>query len=350
MKKLLTIVSAALVATVGAMASNQRNVYLYKSDGTINVYTPEQVECMTFSGANLFTITNSADESTLTTHSFDATVNAAWNETDKTLDTAIEVGLCYSSENKEPTVDDTCIELGDEVGTYSVTVRKLVPSTTFYFRGYVKLLNEVYYGEAASIKTVDAYVIDGHNFKDLGLPSGMLWAETNIGADYDYEIGEYFAWAETSTKEEYSRQNYSWGYKNPTKYNTSDGNTTLEASDDAAIKAWGENVHTPSTTDCQELIDKCTWTWQDNYYGAKGYLVEGPNGNTIFLSLTGTFIDTLKNQDSQAGYWANSVTSSDVDHADRLYFNKKDNTSIAVNDTYRYYGVAVRAVASKPTK
>ncbi len=351
MKKFIIILSAIMVAAVSISAASQRNVYLWKSDGTITVSDPEDIDSLSFSGAHLFNITNTSYGENRTTHSFDASINVAFNFADKTLGGTIEVGVCYSADNVEPTIDDTTITLGSESDyTYTAYLRKLSPSTTYYFRGYVKLLNEVFYGDVASVTTVDAYVIDGHNFMDLGLPSGLLWAESNIGGEYDYDAGSYFSWAETSSKEEYTRATYAYGFNPPTKYNTTDGVTTLEAADDAAIEAWGDKFRTPTIDDFQELITNCTWTWQTNYYGAKGYLVEGPNGNTIFLRAGGIRNnDIIAGLDNSGSYWANSI-ASDADNANRLYFNKDDNTSIAAGTTYRFYGTAVRAVTDKPTK
>ena len=36
-------------------------------------------------------------------------------------------------------------------------------------------------------------IIDGHKFIDLGLPSGTLWAETNLGATTATGYGDYYA-------------------------------------------------------------------------------------------------------------------------------------------------------------
>lgn len=167
MKKFIIILSAIMVAAVSISAASQRNVYLWKSDGTITVSDPEDIDSLSFSGAHLFNITNTSYGENRTTHSFDASINVAFNFADKTLGGTIEVGVCYSADNVEPTIDDTTITLGSESDyTYTAYLRKLSPSTTYYFRGYVKLLNEVFYGDVASVTTVDAYVIDGHNFMD----------------------------------------------------------------------------------------------------------------------------------------------------------------------------------------
>jgi hypothetical protein len=51
--------------------------------------------------------------------------------------------------------------------------------------------------------TVTASAQQGHDYVDLGLPSGTLWATCNIGAENPWQPGDYFAWGETSTKAQY---------------------------------------------------------------------------------------------------------------------------------------------------
>ena len=38
--------------------------------------------------------------------------------------------------------------------------------------------------------------INGHDYVDLGLPSGLKWATCNVGATSPEGYGDYFAWAE----------------------------------------------------------------------------------------------------------------------------------------------------------
>lgn len=99
---------------------------------------------------------------------------------------------------------------------------------------------------------------------DLGLPSGLLWAKCNVGAQKPEGFGNYYAWGETSPKEEYSWGNYAYG-SGPyelTKYCEqplyglyyySDSLSTLEASDDAATVNLGEGARTPTKEEWQEL-------------------------------------------------------------------------------------------------
>lgn len=51
-------------------------------------------------------------------------------------------------------------------------------------------------------------VIGGHEYVDLGLPSGTLWATYNVGATSPYEKGDYFAWGEVEPREDFSWENY----------------------------------------------------------------------------------------------------------------------------------------------
>ena len=46
----------------------------------------------------------------------------------------------------------------------------------------------------------DEPVNDEHEYVDLGLPSGTLWATCNVGASKPEEYGDYFAWGETKPK------------------------------------------------------------------------------------------------------------------------------------------------------
>ena len=64
---------------------------------------------------------------------------------------------------------------------------------------------------------------NGHEYVDLGLPSGTLWATCNVGASKPEEYGDYFAWGETQPKSNYHWNTYKWcrgSYDTQTKYCT----------------------------------------------------------------------------------------------------------------------------------
>ena len=126
-------------------------------------------------------------------------------------------------------------------------------------------------------------VLDTHQYVDLGL--SVKWATFNVGATSPEEYGDYFAWGETEPKETYSWATYKWcdgTDANITKYNTIDGKTILEPTDDAAQVHRGDKWRMPTKAECQELIDSCTWEWTTSN-NISGYRVTGPNGNSIFL-------------------------------------------------------------------
>lgn len=128
----------------------------------------------------------------------------------------------------------------------------------------------------ASFKT---NTLNGHEFVDLGLPSGIFWATCNIGASNPEDAGTYYAWGETDRQESYtfSWDTYKYGdsEESLTKYYSGDGKTTLEPEDDAAFKKWKEGWRMPTADEYKELIDHCYWEWYsgDVPYDCNGWIV-----------------------------------------------------------------------------
>lgn len=199
--------------------------------------------------------------------------------------------------------------------------------------------------------------LNGHEFVDLGLPSGTKWATCNVGATTPEGYGNYFAWGETTPKETYTLETYiyaegtAWNDPRLTKYcfNADYGNngftdelTTLETSDDAATANWGVGWRMPTQAEVNELYNNCThiWTTQN---GVNGGLFTGPNGNSIFLPAAGNRRDSeLRNAGSLGLYWSSSLNSGNTDYyAWDLYFNSDD---FDVNYYDRIGGFSVRAV------
>ena len=108
-----------------------------------------------------------------------------------------------------------------------------------------------------------------HEWVDLGLPSGTLWATMNVGASSPEDCGYYFAWGETSTKDAYEWSNYIWcngsentltKYCSEKDYGEVDNRTLLLPEDDAATVNWGAAWRMPTEAQMQELITRCKWT------------------------------------------------------------------------------------------
>lgn len=138
------------------------------------------------------------------------------------------------------------------------------------------------------------------NCIDLGLPSGLLWAKSNMGTTNPTELGDYYAWGETSTKKKYhggTYKHYTGSDFDIKKYNEKDWKTVLELEDDAANANLGVGYRIPTQEDWQELLDNCKWEAvtitapeimdpsQTKFI--KQWVVTGPNGKSIILPQTG---------------------------------------------------------------
>ncbi len=164
---------------------------------------------------------------------------------------------------------------------------------------------------------------DDHEWVDLGLPSGTLWATCNVGANAPEEFGDYFAWGETAPKDYYDWDNYKWcngDMYTLTKYcNDStcgyngfvDNKDELDPEDDAAYVNWGPSWRMPTVNQTQELWQDCTWQWTQ-VNGVNGRLVTGPNGNTLFLPAAGQCINNGENigVGIWGGTWARTLGPS----------------------------------------
>ena len=65
-------------------------------------------------------------------------------------------------------------------------------------------------------------IINGHEYVDMGLPSGTKWATCNVGADKPEDFGNYYAWGERRTKKIFDIDTYSIYFKK--KDNSISGN------------------------------------------------------------------------------------------------------------------------------
>lgn len=350
MKKFLTLFVCLFLVSLYMTVSAQQKIFVWKDGGIRNIINSEEIDSVSFSvGPWMFDITT-PEATAVTTQSFTVSPKVSPGGGVKYLREYV-CGICYSKSNNVPTIDDACLQgslFGDGI---EFCAKKLIPNTTYFYRTYVKFLDDVYYGEVMSVTTLkgdcpDATVINEHAFIDLGLPSGLLWADRNVGASSFYDGGEHFAWGETEPKETYNEANYKWWSNGSlTKYNSYDGKFSLEADDDAATVNWGKECCTPSVADFRELIDHCTWVWlQSDYYGPV-YRVFGPNGNYIELYCNG-----FKNESYIAigiGYYmANSLCDNQL-YTKYLFINGGMENPAVIGQSGRVAGLSVRPVAKK---
>ncbi len=164
---------------------------------------------------------------------------------------------------------------------------------------------------------------NGHNYVDLGLPSGLKWATCNVGAFHSKDKGYRFAWGEVEPKITYDWSTYkfmasgSTGWKGINKYTIDDeelsGNwynsngefigdnkNTLDPEDDAATVNMGGSWRMPTEDEIQELIDNCNWVYAHSPERSIG--VSKINGNIIVFLKESDFTKVMDT------YWSSSLS------------------------------------------
>lgn len=158
---------------------------------------------------------------------------------------------------------------------------------------------------------------------DLGL--SVQWASCNFGGGFPWEYGDYYAWGEINSKDDYTWSTYKWCYGNEkalTKYcvdanygyghnGFTDNKTVLTPDDDVAAICLGEKWRIPTSGEWQELLDNCTCNWvnQNGVYGLKlTSKVPGFTSKWIFLPANGHRDGTSIYQAGTIGfYWSSSL-------------------------------------------
>lgn len=221
------------------------------------------------------------------------------------------------------------------------------------------------------VKSLNPILIDGHEAVDLGL--SVLWAKCNIGAECEADFGSHVAWGETSEKDNYSWNNpgdYKFGVydddEDPdyglSKYNVTDGLSTLQPEDDAATAAWGSNWRTPTANEINELIYNCKReriSMKDSKGNdINGYVItrkgrpfiENETKDYIFLPASGAINGTKKlYQNVNGAYWSSSRAGSDPKFGTFPQFAKYldfSNDKCEVIQIYRSLGFSVRGVSA----
>ena len=190
---------------------------------------------------------------------------------------------------------------------------------------------------------------------DLGLPSGLMWRKYNVGANSEYEKGNYYAWGETVTKQKYDITTYKWveiiGEKTDyTKYNETDKLTLLQPEDDAATANLGNNYRTPTVKEWEELLAECTWevattTNKNNKTVIDYWKVVGPNGNFIILPSTGYY--GRRGWDGKSSIYQSALLCSTANCYTFAWINNNTNEKPFRDIAPREFGFSVRPVFEK---
>ena len=185
---------------------------------------------------------------------------------------------------------------------------------------------------------------------DLGLTSGLKWADFNLGASHKTGPGAFYAWGDTKSSTIYGWDYYIWGTSNDlTKYNATDNLVELQPEDDAATQALGNGWRMPTYAEMQELATECTWeftTLNDGISSYGGARITGPNGNEIFIPAAG-YILADKSQPTYPGdylvLWSATRHATSAHAAIVLTFQAYENT-LQFNGAYRCWGASIRPV------
>lgn len=191
----------------------------------------------------------------------------------------------------------------------------------------------------------------GHEYVDLGLPSGAKWAVEDV-----LDGGSpFFAWGEAASKPSYGIETYrhaSASDKKIVKYCTDaatghdgliDGKLTIEAADDAANVIWGGKWSVPNNDEWTELYDGCTWTTTSDGSGNIVFVGKSKtNGREIrFVSRGMQNADKVTFAGKAANYWTSELFTQNCLRASAFQFTEKA-TGLKMNG--RSMGHCVRAV------
>lgn len=198
---------------------------------------------------------------------------------------------------------------------------------------------------------------------DLGLPSGILWAKCNLGAEKETDFGKLFQWGDTQgysgvDEHRFSWDDYKWGmvsWDNITKYNVSDSKSVLDNEDDPMFVATQGKFKLPTKEQLQELIDCTTheWTNIDSVRGMKFWkkgIEEPTEGDSyIFIPTAG---DCYAATHDGIGFWGSVWSAScNESYANYAWVMHFDAGNVYMDNYLRRNGCSVRGVINqKPIK
>lgn len=165
----------------------------------------------------------------------------------------------------------------------------------------------------------------GHEYVDLGLPSGTLWAKCNLCAKKETDFGQHFQFGQFKL------------YKETFKDYVTMDNDTVDA-------IWHNGWKTPTKEQFEELVENTIGEWT-SINDIKGYkfICKNDKSKYVFFPAGGYCSNgSVHDVGSYGNYWSSSVNSSNVQYAYSLFFN-----SSLVHCQYngnRCNGFAVRGV------
>ena len=281
-----------------------------------------------------------------------AVVRSGFNLTTALYDN-VEKWVCYGT-TANPTIADTKAEAYGKNASCTATLTGLTAGATYHYRACINIDGQVFYGED---KTFVAEDFGTPEYVDLGLPSGLLWGTMNLGATAPEEIGDYYAWAETTPRTKFNFSDYQYrnnDYANDymQNYNGTDRLQILEPQHDAATVNLGPAWRMPTSEEAQELIKYSTIEYV-TLNGVECNKVTGPNGNCIYIPYAGYkyYTEDTSGSFSKLAYiWTSSLrfqyynsSNHDYSYAYSANFDPANYSDKRVL-RYRGYGLNIRPV------
>lgn len=178
----------------------------------------------------------------------------------------------------------------------------------------------------------------GQKAVDLGL--SVKWADCNVGASSPQQVGNYYAWGETRTKQAYTWETYSLGNNMSECRNI--GENICGTKYDAARQNLGEEWRMPTAKEIEELINNCTYE-QAVVSGVKGVRFTGKDDSSIFLPLTGYKEKEVEDLTRVGLFASGNEAVEHKGHALGLVITSKGE--VGVGDNFdRYEGFVIRPV------
>lgn len=206
---------------------------------------------------------------------------------------------------------------------------------------------------------------NGHEYVDLGLPSGTLWATMNVGATSAVDYGYYFCWGETTPRtttykvsdyklyegesldcNHFDIDIFAEGIK---KYSEKDKKTVLEYEDDAAHANWGGDWRMPTLKELEELVMNCIIDYIQKNGKEYCRFTSIKNNQSIILPMSGAYFCDSQDGIDEIGLYCSSET---------YYYSELYNSSMYIGEgteeyilgegdgfpSLRFYAQSVRAV------
>lgn len=199
-----------------------------------------------------------------------------------------------------------------------------------------------------------------YNAIDLGLPSGRLWSDRNVGAETETDYGKYFQWGDVLGYTDASHSTWETcpGNDSNSAYtrdsiaawdteNLSDGHLKPEV--DAATVNMGSKWRMPTIEECIELMNNTNYEYVE-IDGVKGgkFINKSDTSKYIFLPFAGGAVGgSFGGQGIVGDIWSSSADSDTTVFAHDLYTDEPDCGDVV---SHRCFALSVRGVCENNIK